>query len=256
VGGFTKVFELNRNFRNEGISRRHNPEFTMLEAYWAYADFEMMANLVEELICSLAESEIGSLRIEHRNEEGEILRTIDLSRPWKRARYDDLIRRVDETWFDRTRDEKLARCHELGIESNPRMEEFELTQQIFEKLVEEKTIDPLFVTHLPVELVPLAKQNAEDPHVVDVYELIMNGQEISPGYSELNDPTTQRQRLLDQAGDEIQNLDEDFLLALEHGMPPAGGIGIGIDRLVMVLTGAESIRDVILFPHLKPKPNE
>jgi len=206
------------------------------------------------LICSLAESEIGSLRIEHRNAEGEIWRTIDLSRPWKRARYEDLVRQVDETWFNRTRHEKLARCHELGIESNPHMEEFELTQQIFEKLVEEKTIDPLFVTHLPVELVPLAKQNTEDPRVVDVYELIMNGQEISPGYSELNDPAIQRQRLLDQAGDQIQKLDEDFLLALDHGMPPAGGIGIGIDRLVMVLTGAESIRDVILFPHLRPKP--
>jgi len=109
---------------------------------------------------------------------------------------------------------------------------------------------------LPVELVPLAKQNIENPNLVDVYELIMNGQEISPGYSELNDPTIQRRRLLDQAGGEIQNLDEDFLLALEYGMPPAGGIGIGIDRLVMVLTGAESIRDVILFPHLRPKPGE
>jgi lysyl-tRNA synthetase class 2 len=136
------------------------------------------------------------------------------------------------------------------------MEEFELTQQIFEKLVEEKTIDPLFVTQLPVELVPLAKQNIENPKLVDVYELIMNGHEISPGYSELNDPAIQRRRLLDQAGGEIQNLDEDFLLALEYGMPPAGGIGIGIDRLVMVLTGAESIRDVILFPHLRPKPGE
>jgi lysyl-tRNA synthetase, class II len=256
VGGFTKVFELNRNFRNEGISRRHNPEFTMLEAYWAYADFEMMANLVEELICSLAESEIGSLRIEHGDEEGEIRRTIDLSRPWKRARYEDLVRQVDETWFERSKEQKRLRCRELGIESNPQMEEFELTQQIFEKLVEEKTIDPLFVTHLPVELVPLAKQNIENPNLVDVYELIMNGQEISPGYSELNDPTIQRRRLLDQAGGEIQNLDEDFLLALEYGMPPAGGIGIGIDRLVMVLTGAESIRDVILFPHLRPKPGE
>jgi len=256
VGGFTKVFELNRNFRNEGISRRHNPEFTMLEAYWAYADFEMMANLVEELICSLAESEVGSLRIKHRDEEGEIRRTIDLSRPWKRARYQDLVRQVDETWFERSKEQKRLRCRELGIESNPQMEEFELTQQIFEKLVEEKTIDPLFVTHLPVELVPLAKQNIENPNLVDVYELIMNGQEISPGYSELNDPTIQRRRLLDQAGGEIQNLDEDFLLALEYGMPPAGGIGIGIDRLVMVLTGAESIRDVILFPHLRPKPGE
>jgi lysyl-tRNA synthetase, class II len=256
VGGFTKVFELNRNFRNEGISRRHNPEFTMLEAYWAYADFEMMANLVEELICSLSESEVGSLRIEHRDGEGEIRRTIDLSRPWKRARYQDLVRQVDETWFERSKEQKRLRCRELGIESNPQMEEFELTQQIFEKFVEEKTIDPLFVTHLPVELVPLAKQNIENPNLVDVYELIMNGQEISPGYSELNDPTIQRRRLLDQAGGEIQNLDEDFLLALEYGMPPAGGIGIGIDRLVMVLTGAESIRDVILFPHLRPKPGE
>jgi lysyl-tRNA synthetase class 2 len=256
VGGFTKVFELNRNFRNEGISRRHNPEFTMLEAYWAYADFELMADLVEDLICSLAESEVGSLRIEHRNEQGEVRRTINLSRPWKRARYEDLIRQIDETWFARTKDQKLLRCRELGVEFNPQMEEFELTQQVFEKLIEEKTIDPLFVTHLPVELVPLAKQNVENPKLVDVYELIINGQEISPGYSELNDPTTQRQRLLDQVGGEIQNLDEDFLLALEHGMPPAGGIGIGIDRLVMVLTGAESIRDVILFPHLRPKPGE
>jgi lysyl-tRNA synthetase class 2 len=216
----------------------------------------MMANLVEDLICSLAESEVGSLRIEHRDEGGEIRRTIDLSRPWKRARYEDLIRQVDKTWFERSKNQKLLRCRELGIESNPQMEEFELTQQIFEKLVEEKTIDPLFVTHLPVELVPLARQNSENPKLVDVYELIMNGQEISPGYSELNDPTVQRRRLLDQAGGEIQNLDEDFLLALEYGMPPAGGIGIGIDRLVMVLTGAESIRDVILFPHLRPKPGE
>jgi lysyl-tRNA synthetase, class II len=142
------------------------------------------------------------------------------------------------------------------VESNPQMEAFELTQQVFEKLVEERTIDPLFVTHLPAELVPLAKQNSENSKLVDVYELIINGQEISPGYSELNDPSVQRQRLLHQVGGEIQNLDEDFLLALEHGMPPAGGIGIGIDRLVMMLTGAESIRDVILFPLLRPKSGE
>ena len=136
------------------------------------------------------------------------------------------------------------------------MQEFEITQQLFEKLVEEKTIDPLFVTHLPVELVPLAKQNVENPTLVDVYELIINGQEISPGNSELNDPLVQRRRLVEQVGEEVQNLDEDFLLALEHGMPPAGGIGVGIDRLVMTLTGADSIREVILFPHLKPKPQE
>jgi lysyl-tRNA synthetase class 2 len=142
------------------------------------------------------------------------------------------------------------------VEVHPGMQEFEITQQVFEKLVEERTVDPLFVTHLPVELVPLAKQNVEDPTLVDVYELIINGQEISPGYSELNDPTVQRRRLMEQVGEEIQNLDEDFLLALEHGMPPAGGIGVGIDRLVMALTGTDSIREVILFPHLKPKSQE
>jgi lysyl-tRNA synthetase, class II len=256
IGGFTKVFELNRNFRNEGISRRHNPEFTMLEVYWAYADFELMANLVEEMICTLAESVLGSLHLTHKDGEGNIKRTINLSPPWKRARYEDLIRKIDHTWFDRSRDQKVAQCRKLGVEVDPEMQEFEITQQVFEKLVEEQTIDPLFVTHLPKELVPLAKQNTENPAVVDVYELIINGQEISPGYSELNDPIGQRKRLLEQVGEEIQNLDEDFLLALEHGMPPAGGIGVGIDRLVMMLTGADSIRDVILFPQLKPKSQE
>jgi lysyl-tRNA synthetase class 2 len=256
VGGFTKVFELNRNFRNEGISRRHNPEFTMLEVYWAYADFEVMASLVEEMICGLAERIAGSLLITHQDSEGNTKRTIDLSRPWKRARYEDLIREVDQTWYQRNHEQKLLRGQELGVEVHSGMQDFEITQQLFEKLVEERTINPLFVTHLPVELVPLAKQNAENPALVDVYELIINGQEISPGYSELNDPLVQRQRFTEQVGAEIQDLDEDFLLALEHGMPPAGGIGIGIDRLVMTLTGAESIRQVILFPHLKSKPQE
>jgi lysyl-tRNA synthetase class 2 len=256
VGGFTKVFELNRNFRNEGISRRHNPEFTMLEVYWAYADFELMANLVEEMICALAERVTGSLLITHRDSEGITKRTIDLARPWKRARYEDLIREVDQTWYERNHEQKLLRGRELGVEVHPGMQDFEITQQVFEKLVEERTINPLFVTRLPVELVPLAKQNAENPALVDVYELIINGQEISPGYSELNDPLVQRRRFTEQVGAEIQDLDEDFLLALEHGMPPAGGIGIGIDRLVMTLTGADSIRQVILFPHLKSKPQE
>ena len=260
VGGFNKVFELNRNFRNEGISRKHNPEFTMLEAYWAYADFEKIADLVEEMICHLAAiistsgpSESSSLRVEHKDAEGNVTRTLNLTRPWRRARYRDLIREVDPEWFNYTSEKRRERCGELGVEINPRMADYEVTQQVFEKLVEEKTFDPLFVTHCPKELVPLAKQNAEDDSLVDVYELIINGQEISPGYSELNDPIVQRQRLLEQAGEETQKLDEEFLLALEHGMPSAGGFGIGIDRLVMLLTGAESIRDVILFPLLKPR---
>ena len=254
VGGFDKVFELNRNFRNEGISRKHNPEFTMLEAYWAYADFEVMADLVEEMICTIAEKICGSLKIEHRDSAGNVARTIDLARPWRRARYHDLVREAaGADWFERSSEQHRQRCKELAVEIHPQMADFEVTQHVFEKLVEERTFNPLFVTHCPKELVPLAKQNRDDASLVDVYELVINGQEISPGYSELNDPVLQRERLEHQAGEEKQKLDEDFLIALEHGMPPAGGIGIGIDRLVMMLTGAESIRDVILFPLLKPK---
>ena len=255
VGGFTKVFELNRNFRNEGISRKHNPEFTMLEVYWAYADFEKVADLIEELICHLAEKICGSLKIEHRDGEGKVVRAINLKQPWRRARYVDLIREAaGEDWFEISSKERRARATDkLKLEILPQLADFEVTQHVFEKLVEEKTFDPLFVTHCPKELVPLAKQNAADPSLVDVYELIINGVEMSPGYTELNDPDVQRQRLLEQAGEETQKLDEDFLLALEHGMPPAGGFGLGIDRLAMMFTGAESIRDVILFPLLKPK---
>ena len=275
VGGFNRVFEVNRNFRNEGISRRHNPEFTMLEGYWAYANFEKIAELVEELVCHLAETvalegrapsrpslEAGtgpasggpSLQIEHRDAEGNVIRTLNLTRPWRRARYRDLVCAVaGSDWFGLTSEQRRAQCRELRVEVQPQMADFEVTQHVFEKLVEEKTFDPLFVTHCPKELVPLAKQNLEDDSLVDVFELIINGQEIAPGYTELNDPFVQRQRLLEQAGEETQKLDEDFLLALEHGMPPAGGFGLGVDRLTMLLTGAESIRDVILFPLLRPK---
>jgi len=255
VGGFNKVFEINRNFRNEGISRKHNPEFTMLEAYWAYADFEKVANLVEELICYLAEKICGSQTIEHQDADEKIVRTINLKQPWRRVRYHDLVREVaDKNWFELSSEQRRERAmNEFKLEILPQLADFEVTQHVFEKLVEEKTIDPLFVTHCPKELVPLAKQNAADNSLVDVFELIINGAEIAPGYSELNDPVAQRQRLLEQAGEEKQKVDEEFLLALEHGMPPAGGFGLGMDRLTMLLTGAESIRDVILFPLLRPK---
>ena len=268
VAGFNKVFELNRNFRNEGISRRHNPEFTMLEIYWAYADFEKMANLTEEMICHLAEkvqavdrkksntdANQSPLLIEHKDADGKVTRTINLQRPWRRARYHDLIREVaGDDWFDLSAQQRRERAtNELNVEIVPQLADFEVTQHVFEKLVEEKTFDPVFVTHCPKELVPLARQNPENDALVDVYELIINGVEISPGYTELNDPDTQRRRLLDQAGEETQKIDEEFLLALEHGMPPAGGNGVGVDRLTMLLTGAESIRDVILFPLLRPK---
>jgi lysyl-tRNA synthetase class 2 len=227
----------------------------MLEAYWAYADFEKMANLVEELICHLAQVICGSLQIEHRDAEGKVTRAINLKRPWRHARYRDLVQAVaGKDWFELTSEQRREHARgELGVEILPQLADFEVTQHVFEKLVEEETIDPLFVTHCPKELVPLAKQNAADNSLVDVFELIINGAEIAPGYSELNDPFLQRQRLLEQAGEETQRIDEEFLLALEYGMPPAGGVGIGIDRLVMLLTGAESIRDVILFPLLRTK---
>ncbi|HJT82048.1 MAG TPA: lysine--tRNA ligase [Chthoniobacterales bacterium] len=271
VAGYNKVFELNRNFRNEGISRRHNPEFTMLEIYWAYADFEKIGNLIEELICHLAERihaldrskadppaqtrSSSPLQIEHRDAEGKVVRTINLQRPWRRARYHDLVRQAaGDDWFDLTSEQRRHRAiQDLKVEILPQLADFEVTQHVFEKLIEEKTFDPLFVTHCPKELVPLAKQNPESNDLVDVYELIINGVEMSPGYTELNDPDTQRRRLLEQAGEETQKIDEEFLLALEHGMPPAGGCGLGIDRLTMLLTGAESIRDVILFPLMRPK---
>jgi len=339
VAGFTQIFELNRNFRNEGMSRRHNPEFTMLEAYWAYADFEKMADLVEGMICHLAENFCGGLKIKRNRqtdclgvlnvgfsfltihaveddaslsttaaaleakvkkwahdvdsenvteiakaaqeeltqfatavsdkvsdktkeditrlagqlEELSVDKHINLARPWKRARYTDLLKSIDPKWYDYTPEERKARAKELGVEIGANFEDYEVTQHVFERLIEAKQFDPLYVTHCPKELVPLAKQNTEDDSIVDVYELVINGQEISPGYSELNNPIVQRERLEHQAGEETQKIDEEFILALEHGMPPAGGIGIGIDRLIMMLTGAESIRDVILFPQLKRK---
>jgi lysyl-tRNA synthetase class 2 len=214
-----------------------------------------VSELVEELICHLAQKICGSLQIQHKDPDGNIVRTIDLKRPWRRARYVDLLREVaGEDWFELTSEQRRTRAtDQFKLEILPQLADFEVTQHVFEKLVEEKTFDPLFVTHCPKELVPLAKQNAVDPALVDVYELIINGVEMSPGYTELNDPDAQRKRLLEQVGEETQKIDEEFLRALEHGMPPAGGFGLGIDRLSMLLTGAESIRDVILFPLLKPK---
>ncbi len=254
VGGFTKVFELNRNFRNEGISRRHNPEFTMLEAYCAFGDFETMADMVEEMTCHLAEKFCGGLEIEHKDEEGNTVRTINLQRPWKRANYHDLIKDVaGDDFFDITPEQRRAKCDELGVQLSDNMEDYEVVQQVFEKKVEEHTFDPCFVTRVASELIPLAKVTPGGK-TVEVYELIINGQEISPGYSELNDPDVQRERLEHQAGgEEEQEIDHEFIETLENGMPPAGGIGIGIDRLIMMLTGAPTIRDVVLFPLLKKK---
>ncbi|QSR85518.1 lysine--tRNA ligase [Methylacidimicrobium sp. B4] len=251
VGGFERIFELNRNFRNEGISRKHNPEFTMLEAYWAYADFPQMAELLESLVCHLAQTVCGGL---HLSAPGGAFPSIDLSPPWPRKRFADCLREATgKDWFALCAEERRRLAETLGVELLPDAEEIDVTRHTFEKLVEARTAGPLFVTHLPTELVPLARQNRDDASVVDVFELIIGGQEVAPGYSELNDPIVQRERLEHQAGEERQKLDEEFLTALEYGMPPAGGIGMGIDRLVMLLTGSESIRDVIFFPLLRPR---
>jgi lysyl-tRNA synthetase class 2 len=253
VGGVDRLFEIGKNFRNEGISRRHNPEFTMLEAYQAFGDYETMMETVESLIKHVAQKVLGTLVIDFKDAEGKVTRTIDLT-TWKRAKYKDLVKEKAGTdWFDISPAERRQRAQDLGAEIGAAYEDFEVTGAVFEKLIEPTLIQPTFVTHLPKELVPLAKLSPDDPATVEVFECCINGQEISPGYTEQNDPVQQRTTLEHQAGGEQQKLDEDFLVALEHGMPPAGGIGIGIDRLCMMLLGQESIRDVILFPQLKPK---
>ena len=249
VGGFERVYEINRNFRNEGISRRHNPEFTMLEVYQAYGDYETMMDLVQGMVVSIAESVLDTLLI--KRYDGQ---EIDLTPPWKRITYRELIEeRLGKDWFTQSPEDRRMHASQMGVEVTNQTPDFEVTNAIFEKTIEPSLMSPTFVTHLPSELVVLAKPNAQDPGVVDVFELIINGQEIAPAYSELNDPVVQRERLLHQAEGHAEKLDEDFLTALEHGMPPAGGMGVGIDRLVMMLTGAESIRDVILFPLLRPQ---
>ncbi len=250
VGGWDRVFEIGRIFRNEGVSRRHNPEFTMLEVYEAYSDYRGMMALIRDLLTSLCRDVLGSMKIRHAASGQEI----DFGGEWREVRYKDLIKQAtgDADWFARPKAEKIAKAEAMGLAIHPGWEEFEITNEIFSKKIEPTLIQPTFVTHLPKELCPLAKINREDPTVIDVFELTIGGMEIAPAYSEQNDPDVQREMFEHQAGEEKQNIDYDFLLALEHGMPPAGGMGVGIDRLCILLTGAESIRDVILFPQLRP----
>ena len=264
VGGYDRVFEIGRNFRNEGVSRRHNPEFTMLEVYQAYSDYRGMMTLVKDLLVHLVRDVVkptepdgegenpprrATMKIKHAASGQEI----DFGAEWREVKYKDLIieKTGDADWFARSKTEKVAGVQKLGLFADPKWEEFELTNEIFGKLIEPTLIQPTFVTHLPKELCPLAKITVEDPTTIDVFELIIGGMEVAPAYSEQNDPDVQRAMFEAQAGEEQQKIDHDFLLALEHGMPPAGGMGIGIDRLCILLTGAESIRDVILFPQLR-----
>jgi len=250
VGGWDRVFEIGRNFRNEGLSRKHNPEFTMLEVYQAYSDHRGMMILIKDMITTLCRDVLGTFEIKHAASGG----VINFAGGWREVKYKDLViaETGDPQWFDRGRAEKTAAAEKLGLKIEPNWEDFEITQEIFSKRVEPKLVQPTFVLNLPRELCPLAKINREDPSTLDVFELIIGGMEIAPAYSEQNDPFVQREMFEHQAGGGKQNIDHDFLLALEHGMPPAGGMGVGIDRLSILLTGAESIRDVILFPQLRP----
>ena len=258
VGGFEKVFELGRIFRNEGVSTRHNPEFTTVEVYQAYADYNDMMQLTENVITRVAQEVLGTLQI---NYQGEV---IDLTPPWRRITMHQLVQEktgLDFTQF-KTLEEAKAAARQAGIEgvdACPSMGK--LLNECFEQKVEETLIQPTFVLDYPVEISPLAKPHREKPGLVERFELFIVGRETANSFSELTDPIDQRERLEAQAarkaaGDlEAQGVDEDFITALEYGMPPTGGLGIGIDRLVMLLTDSASIRDVIAFPLLKTSSN-
>jgi lysyl-tRNA synthetase class 2 len=254
VGGYDRVYEIGRIFRNEGISRKHNPEFTMLEVYQAYSDFRGMMDLIKAVFTDLCRDVIGGFEIKHAA-SGQ---TINFAGEWREARYLDLVDAAVGFQLSALRGtpdyraKAVAAGQKLGLEIHPGWETHEVVNEIFGKRIEPTLIQPTFVTHLPKELCPLAKLNLEDPGLIDVFELIIGGMEVAPAYSEQNDPFVQRQMFEAQVGEDQQKMDTDFLLALEHGMPPAGGMGVGIDRLCILLTGAESIRDVILFPSLRP----
>ena len=255
VGGFERVFEINRNFRNEGLSTRHNPEFTMLEFYQAYATYEDLITLTEEMISSICQAVNGTMKITYQGTE------VDLAPPWKTLSMDEALTEIAgidaATLADDTKVMALAK--EKGIELEEQAGPGKAKTELFELLVEEKLINPTFITSYPTEVSPLARRNEQDPTVTDRFELFITGRELANGFSELNDPIDQLKRFqkqIDDRGDDDEihpELDADYVRALEYGMPSAAGEGIGIDRLVMLLTDAPSIRDVILFPHLKPE---
>jgi len=253
VGGMEKVYEINRNFRNEGISTKHNPEFTMLEVYHAYADFQMMMDLTEALISTVAMKVNGSLQVKFEDQG------LDFTAPWQRMTMLEAIQKYTGVDFHAITTDSGARqaAQKLGMEVNPEGIRGDIINDVFEEFVEEKLIQPTFIYGHPVEISPLAKRNAQDPQFTDRFELFIMQREIANAFSELNDPIDQRQRFMKQVerregGDaEAHMMDEDYLNAMEYGMPPAGGLGIGIDRLVMLLTNSPSIRDVILFPTLR-----
>ncbi|HDN84171.1 MAG TPA: lysine--tRNA ligase, partial [Candidatus Aerophobetes bacterium] len=245
VGGLEKIYEMNKNFRNEGIDRFHNPEFTMLELYQAYANYFDIMQLTQDIICEVAYKLKGSLKVQYADTE------IDFSPPWRKITFKDALREIGKIEVDWTNEESLrevARSKGLNVEG---LSKSQILDHLLDKSVVPHLIQPTIIYDYPFETAPLAKRKKEDPLLVERFELFVSGWEIANAYSELNDPLEQRERLKRSADERF--IDEDFLEALEYGMPPTGGLGIGIDRLVMLFTNSASIREVILFPQLRPK---
>ncbi|MDT8321168.1 MAG: lysine--tRNA ligase [Xanthomonadales bacterium] len=256
VGGLTRVYEINRNFRNEGVSTRHNPEFTMLEFYWAYADYEDLMDLTEQMLTELAAGVAGGTTVTYQGQE------IDFGTRFERLTVEDAVRRYNPELADADLwDEQVLRaaCEALEIRTEKNWAPGKLLTELFDATVEEHLVQPVFITRYPTEVSPLSRRNDEDPRVTDRFELFICGREIANGFSELNDPEDQAERFRAQmenkeAGDlEAMHYDSDYIRALEYGMPPAAGEGVGIDRLVMIFTDSPSIRDVLLFPYLRPE---
>ena len=254
VGGFDKVYEMGRMFRNEGMDMKHNPEYTAIELYQAYADYKDMMDITENVISHMAQVATGSMKINYQGTE------IDFTPPWKRMTMEECVKEYAGVDFSEinTDEEALAIAREKGIEITPGMRRGEVINAFFEEFGEYKLIQPTFITHHPVEVSPLAKRNVEDPRRTDRFEAFANKWELANAFSELNDPIDQRGRFEDQVrkrelgDDEACEMDEDFINALEVGLPPTGGLGIGIDRVIMLLTDSTTIRDVLLFPTMKP----
>jgi lysyl-tRNA synthetase class 2 len=256
AGGFEKVYEICKDFRNEGVSTKHNPEFTMMECYWAFADYEDVMRLTENMIAFIVQEVLGTTQLVFND------KAVDLTPPWHRLNLADGIRQYTEIdIFDTYGEVKAlwAECQRLQLRVSPQPTWGKLVDELLGEYVEPRITNPTFIHTFPLDISPLAKQNPDDPRVVERFEIFVAGMEIGNAYSELNDPVTQYRRFLEQqqgseAGDEEAHvMDDDYLLALMHGMPPTGGLGVGIDRLVMLLTNQQSIREVILFPHLRSR---
>ncbi|WP_407691437.1 lysine--tRNA ligase [Robertmurraya mangrovi] len=253
VGGLEKVYEIGRVFRNEGVSTRHNPEFTMIELYEAYADYRDIMNLTENLIAHIAQEVLGTTTVQYGEYE------VDLKPEWKRLHMVDAIKEYTgvDFWKEMSTEEAKALAKEHGVEIKDTMLYGHIVNEFFEQKVEEKLIQPTFIFGHPVEISPLAKKNDEDPRFTDRFELFIVAREHANAFTELNDPIDQRERFeaqlqeREQGNDEAHMMDDDFIEALEYGMPPTGGLGIGIDRIVMLLTNSPSIRDVLLFPLMR-----